>query len=120
MEVQNQIREILEGVKQNKPLLSKDPDISKAIKVLEKDKLILFKGQGCDACGQTGYKGRIGIFELLEMTERIAHLTVENSPADTIERAAVEEGMLLLNQDGYLRALEGVTTVEEVMRVANL
>lgn len=117
-EIQAKIREVLDEVKENKVLMSKDPDVAKSIKILEQDKLILHKGQGCDTCGQTGYKGRIGIFELLEMSEKLAALTVENSPADILERAGVEEGMITLLQDGYLRALEGITTLEEVMRVA--
>jgi len=116
-EIQEQIRSVLKGVQENKVLMSKDPEVAKSIKLLDSNKLTLFKGQGCDVC-QTGYKGRLGIFELLEMSEKIAALTVENSPADLIERAAVEEGMLTLLQDGYLRALEGATTLEEVMRVA--
>jgi len=117
-EVQDQIRDVLKEVQENKVLISKDPEIAKSIKILDNDKLVLSKGQGCDACNQTGYKGRIGIFELLEMSEKIAALTVENSPSDLIENASVEEGMIRLIQDGYLRVLEGVTTLEEVMRVA--
>ncbi len=117
-EVQAQIREALKEVQDNKVLISKDPEIAKSLKILDESKLVLYKGQGCDTCNQTGYKGRIGIFELLEMTERIAALTVENSPSDIIENAGVEEGMIRLLQDGYLRVLEGDTTLEEVMRVA--
>lgn len=117
-EIQNKIREVLKEVQDNKVLMSKDPDVAKSMKILGQSKLMLHKGQGCDTCNQTGYKGRIGIFELLNMTERIAALTVENSPADVLERAGIEEGMITLMQDGYLRALEGVTTLEEVMRVA--
>ena len=52
------------------------------------------------------------------MTQKIAHLTVENNPSDVLTRAAIEEGMITLLQEGYLRALEGSTTLEEVMRVA--
>ncbi len=118
MEVQQKIRDILELVKNNKTIMTKDPEIAKTMKILDKDKVVLYKGQGCDVCGQSGYKGRIGIFELLEMTDKIAHLTVENSPATVIEKQAVEDGMLRLLEDGYLRAIEGATTIEEVMRVA--
>jgi len=117
-EVQDQIREALKEVQDNKVLISKDPEVAKSVKILDESKMVLFKGQGCDTCNQTGYKGRIGIFELLEMTEKIAALTVENSPSDLIENVGVEEGMIRLLQDGYLRVLEGDTTLEEVMRVA--
>ncbi len=117
-EIQKQIREILAEVKTNKILVSKDPDVAKLLKELDKPAITLYKGKGCDVCGQTGYKGRIGIFELLEMNEKIARLTIDGSPAETIEKQAIEDGMLKLLHDGYLRALEGNTTIEEVMRVA--
>jgi len=117
-EIQDEIRNILTEIKGNTALVSKDPIVAKALKLLDEDKIILYKGQGCDACSQTGYKGRIGIFELLEMTDKIAHLTVENNPSDVIAKAAIEDGMITLLQEGYLRALEGSTTLEEVMRVA--
>jgi type IV pilus assembly protein PilB len=117
-EVQKQFKDMLTLIKSNKVLMAKDPDINKALKAVDTEKITLYKGKGCDVCSNSGYKGRIGIFELLEMSEKIAHQTVEGSPADTIERTAIEEGMLTLLQDGYLRALEGATTIEEVMRVA--
>ncbi|MBI4035279.1 MAG: Flp pilus assembly complex ATPase component TadA [Candidatus Chisholmbacteria bacterium] len=78
----------------------------------------LYKGRSCDKCGDTGYKGRIGIFEVLPVTEKIGRLILERSAASGIEKAAVEEGMVLIKQDGYLKALEGLTTLEEVLRVA--
>lgn len=117
-EVVETIRGVLADIEKNKILMSKDPVIAKAIKILKQEKIKLYKGAGCDTCGKTGYKGRLGIFELLEMSDKIAHLTVENSPADLIEKVAIEEGMVKLIQDGYLRALEGDTTIEEVLRVA--
>jgi type IV pilus assembly protein PilB len=118
-EVEEKVRDILDPVKNNKVIMSKDPEVAKIIKTLDEEDFKLYKGQGCDACGQSGYKGRIGIFELLRMDEKIAALTVDNSPADIIEKQAIEDGLMRLIQDGHLRALEGVTTIEEVMRVAN-
>jgi type II secretory ATPase GspE/PulE/Tfp pilus assembly ATPase PilB-like protein len=118
-EVQKKIREVLESVKNNKTIMTKDPEVAKVMKLLDEDSLKLYKGQGCDVCGQSGYKGRIGIFELLRMDEKVAALTVSHSPADVIEKEAIQGGMLRLLEDGHLRALEGVTTIEEVMRVAN-
>ncbi len=78
----------------------------------------LSRGRKCDKCGDTGYKGRIGVFEVLKVTEKIGKLILERAPAIQIEQAAVGDGMVLMEQDGYLKALEGVTTLEEVMRVA--
>ena len=78
----------------------------------------LSRGAKCDACGQTGYRGRIGIFEVLKITEKIGKLILERAPAIQIEKEAVTDGMVLMEQDGYLKALDGMTTLEEVMRVA--
>lgn len=118
-EVQKSIREVLEPVKNNKAIMTKDPEVAKLMKTLDEESLTLYKGQGCDVCNQTGYKGRIGIFELLRMDDKVAALTVSHSPSEVIEKEAVQGGMLKLLEDGHLRALEGVTTIEEVMRVAN-
>ena len=98
--------------------MHKDHDIANSVKKVKEGKIKIYKGKGCDKCNNTGYKGRIGIFEVLEVTNNVAHLTLDNSPASKIEEVAIEEGMLTLLQDGYLRVLEGVTTLEEVMRVA--
>lgn len=117
-EVQEQIREVIAGVEKNKVLMTKDTEIAKFLKGLPKDKMTLYHGKGCDACGHTGYKGRIGIFELLEMNLAVGQLTVDNSPAEVIEATAVKDGMIKLLEDGYLRALEGMTSIEEVLRVA--
>lgn len=84
----------------------------------DKGKLKLHKGKGCDKCGDSGYKGRIAIFEVLPVTDKIGRLILERAPAGKIEEQAVEEGMIKLIQDGFLKAVEGITTVEEVLRVA--
>ncbi|OGY07823.1 MAG: hypothetical protein A2782_01630 [Candidatus Blackburnbacteria bacterium RIFCSPHIGHO2_01_FULL_43_15b] len=78
----------------------------------------LYKGKGDPECGNTGYKGRMGIYEVMPITEKIARLVSEKSPAADIEKVARDEGMVTMKQDGYLKALEGLTTVEEVLRVA--
>ena len=82
------------------------------------EKFVLSRGKGCSECNNTGYLGRIGIFEVLPVTEKIARLILERSAAIDIKKAAVEEGMITLKQDGYLKAVEGITTIEEVLRVA--
>lgn len=66
------------------------------------------------------YKGRIAIFEVMKITEEIARLILERQPASEMEKLAVRDGMLLMKQDGYLKALEGITTIEEVLRVAQI
>ncbi len=78
----------------------------------------LYKGKGCDKCVLSGYVGRIGIFETLPITQKISSLILKNSDSGTIEKEAILEGMVTMKQDGYLKVLKGITTVEEVLRVA--
>lgn len=78
----------------------------------------LYKGKGCADCNNSGYYGRVGIFEVLSITEKISRLILERSPASVLEKQAREEGMITLKQDGYLKVLEGITTLEETLRVA--
>lgn len=119
-EIQENLRKVLKEMGSNKVLMTKDPEVAKVVKAMsEKQSIELYKGEGCDVCGSSGYKGRIGIFELLEMNDKIGHLTVENSPAEVITKQGIEDGMITLQQDGFLRAMEGLTSIEEVMRVAN-
>jgi len=83
-----------------------------------KKEIKLTRGKKCPTCNATGYLGRIGIFEVLPVTEKIARLILERAPARDIEKQAIEEGMVTMKQDGYLKAIEGITTIEEVLRVA--
>lgn len=78
----------------------------------------LYRGKGCDKCGGSGYSGRIGIFEVLDVTDKISRMMMETVSDKDIEKVALENGMLTMTQDGYLKALEGITSLEEVMRVS--
>lgn len=80
--------------------------------------IMLSRGRKCEKCADTGYRGRLAIFEVLKVTERIGKLILERAPAIQIEQAAVVDGMVLMEQDGYMKVLDGLTTLEEVMRVA--
>ncbi len=99
-------------------------------KVLEEMKAVLgsyfpsdkevkfYRGKGCQECGMTGYYGRVGIFEVLPVTDSIGKLILERAPASAIEKKAREEGMITLKQDGFLKVLAGETSIEEILRVA--
>ncbi len=82
------------------------------------DETVLYKGQGCQDCSMTGYSGRIGIFEVLTVSDKISRLILEHADSTNIEKEAILEGMVTLKQDGYLKVLHGLTTIEEVLRVA--
>jgi general secretion pathway protein E len=74
-------------------------------------------GKGCDACGGTGYRGRVAIFELLPVDEEIKDLVLARADAGAIRARAVERGMVLLREDGWNKTRRGITTIEEVLRV---
>ncbi len=80
--------------------------------------LKLYRGQGCKACNNVGYLGRVGIFEVMIVSDKIGKLILQHSSSSSLEEEAVKEGMITMKQDGYLKVLEGVTTLEEVLRVA--
>lgn len=86
-------------------------------KMMPNKPVVLYKGNGCTSCGHTGYQGRTGIYEVLPVTDKITRLILERASSGDIEQQAVSEGMITLKQDGYFKALEGVTTMEEVLRV---
>ncbi len=75
-----------------------------------------YKGQGCKTCNGTGYKGRIGLYEVMEITEDIQELILVGASAREIKRKAVEQGMLTLRQSGLSKLKAGLTTLDEVLR----
>lgn len=72
---------------------------------------------GCSACGKTGYRGRIGIYEVLRNSEDIQKLIVANATSEVINQQAVKEGMVTMQMDGFVKALRGQTSIEEILRV---
>ena len=82
------------------------------------DQLKFYRGKGCDKCGMTGYRGRIGIFELLRVTPEMTPLILERADSGSLQRAARAQGMRTMLEDGIRKALRGTTTLEEVAREA--
>lgn len=117
-EIMDSIKDVLGSIETSQILMHKDKDIAETIKKIHDGKITLYKGKGCDKCANTGYKGRTGIFEVMEMSPAVALLTMERKAENEIAAQAVQDGMLTLLQDGYLKALEGQTTLEEILRVA--
>jgi len=101
----------------------------KIIEVLTREKLIsggakkladldFFHGKGCSKCNNTGYKSRIGIHEIMEITEAVADSILKRDSAQDTEAIAEKEGMILMWEDGFIKAVQGITTVDEVLRVS--
>jgi len=81
------------------------------------DDVVFYRGRGCEQCKHTGYRGRNGMFEFMLLTEEIQDLIVKRAPLSEVRNAALASGMKTLKMDGFQKVLEGLTTVEEVMRV---
>ena len=103
-------------------LITAEPELAKAIrklsgkKDLHKIRFYRGSGNGCDVCNDTGYSGRLGIFEVMEVSDALRALIAKKAPADVIEAAAVKEGMRTMFEDGIQKMLKGMTTLEEVVR----
>lgn len=103
-------QKIKEGLSKLPSKLKKELKISEDIKILEP--------QGCDYCNNTGYKGRIGIFEAILIDEDMQDLILKNPSIPEVKRLASKKGMVTMYQDGLIKVLNGVTTIEEVERVS--
>jgi len=77
----------------------------------------LFRPVGCSACSKTGYRGRLALHEVMPISEEIERLAVERASAVAIEHVAREQGMVSLRDDGIEKVMQGVTTLEEILRV---
>jgi type II secretory ATPase GspE/PulE/Tfp pilus assembly ATPase PilB-like protein len=96
------------------PMVEPAPDP----KDLKSGQFILYKqGPGCEACGGAGFQGRMGIYEVLEIDTTLSKLIVSRATSEDIQVAAIRSGMLTMQQDGFVKALLGKTTIEEIMRV---
>jgi general secretion pathway protein E len=84
----------------------------------EVNDLIFFEGKGCEECRNTGFKGRIAIFEYLPMDVDIRHEVMKNSTTERIRQVAIDHGMITLRDDGWSKVRDGITTISEVLRVS--
>jgi type IV pilus assembly protein PilB len=97
------------------------PDMKRILDEYEisSNEITLYKGEGCPYCKDTGYKGRVAIFELIVITENIRDLISKNVTTGKLREAAIKEGMCQLREDGIKKVCEGITTIDEVLRVAS-
>jgi type II secretory ATPase GspE/PulE/Tfp pilus assembly ATPase PilB-like protein len=83
----------------------------------ETGKVTLFRGKGCDLCFKSGYKGRVGLLEVLVLTQKIKALVLEGAQEYQLREEARREGMKTLRENGITNALAGITTIGEILRV---
>jgi type IV pilus assembly protein PilB len=120
------VRRICEHCKESYPAT---PELTENIKQVLGDLLpqktlvegiTLYRGKGCAECSNSGYLGRLGIYEVIHITPAINKMIIQHLTAQEIEEQAKKEGLIAMKPDGYLKALEGITTIEEVLRVAEV
>jgi type IV pilus assembly protein PilB len=92
------------------------PYLSKANLETTIGEMAFFKGNGCDTCAGTGLKGRQGVYEVMPMSPRIRRAIIMNSGSVEIRDTAVDEGMLTLRMDAWMKVLKGITTMEQMIR----
>lgn len=114
---QRLVRKICQFCKESTLIKSDEPLVAKYFKANKDGQITVYQGKGCKLCHFTGYAGRLGLFEVLEVTKNIRQLITEKRDADVIAGAAVKEGMTTMLEDGLVKISQGQTTMEEVMRV---
>lgn len=114
-EYENSLRKEF-NVEQLLDVLKREKFVEKSVKKL--GDITFYRGKGCEKCGKSGYKGRKGIYEVLEVTYEIQDLILKHAPTSQIQEKAIEQGMVLMWQDGFIKCIQGRTTIEEVLRVS--
>jgi len=105
---------------EEKRIIESEPQIKNILKDRghkDLDKVLLYKGTGCKVCANTGFSGRIGIFEVLEMADSIKDLIIKHASSDEIKKLAQENGMATMLEDGIDKVFSGITTLQEIIRV---
>ena len=82
----------------------------------EAQEVVPCKGQGCDKCNQKGYKGRVGLYEVMEINDELRELILVGASSLELRKKAVEQGMITLRRSGLIKVRDGATTLEEVVR----
>ena len=114
--------------KKNVEELGLELDLKSLLKTLEHAKLVsasqgleaitFYRGKGCKQCNDDGYKGRIGIYEVFDITREVSELILNRASAAELRKAALGQGMLTMLEDGFIKAIKGTTTVEEILLAA--
>ena len=115
VEPKREMKELILGELRKIPL-AKEKSASAHLATKGKD-INLFIAKGCKECGASGYTGRIGLFEVLVMTDELSDIILQTPSEANIAKEGIRQGMITLRQDGVLKAIDGITTIEEVIRV---
>ncbi|MFA5359405.1 MAG: GspE/PulE family protein [Patescibacteria group bacterium] len=121
----------IQSYKLDKPIvdeLKQQLDLENIMKTLEEKKIIVnakqgiesllfYRGKGCKQCSNSGYKGRLGIYEVLEITDEMSELILRKATPSELKKQAEKQKMLTIVEDGFIKAKNGITTIEEIMRV---
>jgi len=107
--------------------LEKQVNLTSIIQTLEKEgiitkkqakeSLLFYRGKGCKKCGNEGYKGRLGIYEVMEVDHEISEMILKGTSGGEMQQKAKEKGMITILEDGFIKAKTGITTIEEILRV---
>jgi type II secretory ATPase GspE/PulE/Tfp pilus assembly ATPase PilB-like protein len=115
---QRLVRKICEHCKKEIKLTKSVLDeLAKFADIKKLDSSAFYHGEGCHRCNNSGYKGRIGIYEVMEVNEKISSQINNRANADVIKKIARENGMATMFEDGIAKAQQGITTIEEILRV---
>ncbi len=115
IQAQRLIRRVCKDCKQENPLPA-EALIEVGFTIEEAKTMKTFKGKGCATCNNTGYKGRIGLYEVMEITDELRELILIGASALELRKKAVDDGMITLRESGLHKIRAGVTTLEEVVR----
>jgi type II secretory ATPase GspE/PulE/Tfp pilus assembly ATPase PilB-like protein len=96
-----------------------EPDILRGLNVSESDaaSIPFYRAVGCDECHHTGYRGRVGLYEVMRISEKLRRMITQRAPEDALREAALSSGMISLGEDGLTKMKSGITTAEELLRV---
>jgi general secretion pathway protein E len=114
---QRLVRTLCSHCRQAHPALPEVVEEMQLKRYTQADPVILYRPVGCEECGGTGYKGRLSILEMLVMSDAIRSLVMRHVTAGEIRQKAIDEGMQTMYENGLHKAVAGVTTIEEVLRV---
>ncbi|MBC7795419.1 MAG: Flp pilus assembly complex ATPase component TadA, partial [Pyrinomonadaceae bacterium] len=115
IQAQRLIRRVCKDCKQENPVPS-EALIEVGFSPSEAGEIKTYKGRGCATCNNTGYKGRVGLYEVMEISEEMRELILIGASALELRKRAIEDGMLTLRGSGLQKIRDGVTTIEEVVR----